>query len=130
MCEDSPPSLPEERQHEAVGRVESVVTTLFCTHFGSHPRERYDDLFVQMATFASHLSRDHIFPDGNKRTTVKATLSLLRFAGVEIRMKDSDNADENELCLWIRDVVVGSKGIRELADTLRGSAVFEVEDYC
>lgn len=117
------PPMPESQLDEAVGRVASVVSASFGSFFGVSPRERYGDLFDQIADFAEHLSKDHIFPDANKRTTVAASISILRTAGCTLDMEDAADPEDNALYDWIQDVVTGGKSTSELAEVLRSHAV-------
>ena len=52
-----------------LGRVESVLAGAFCTIFGQSPADRFADIFDQVAYVAEHMVKDHIFEDGNKRTS-------------------------------------------------------------
>lgn len=100
-------------------QVQSVIYSVFGTIYGSKPDDRYADLFVQMADFAIHLSRDHIFPDGNKRTTVISTMALLKHSGFILQVEDAPSIEDNELYDWIENVVRGLAGLDELAGFLR-----------
>ena len=53
-----------------LGRVESVLAGSFCTIFGQSPADRFADIFDQVAYVAEHMVKDHIFEDGNKRTSL------------------------------------------------------------
>ena len=117
------PQMQGAQLDETLGRVASVVSSSFGSFFGVSPQERYGDLFDQIADFAEHLSKDHIFPDANKRTTVAASVSIIRAAGYTLDMDDSDNPESNQLYWWIQDVVTGGKAAGELAEILRSHAV-------
>lgn len=116
------PQMPDAQLDETVGSVASVVSAAFGSFFGVSPRERHGDLFDQIACFAEHLSKDHIFPDANKRTTVAASISILRTAGYTLDMEDADDPADNPLYDWIQDVVTGGKSTSELAEVLRSHA--------
>lgn len=122
-CRGFAPELSEEQLDEVLGRVASVVNAAFCTVFGSHPTDRYRDVFEQISLFASMLAKDHIFPDENKRTTVTASLSILELAGVTLDIEDADDPDGNELYMWVQDVVTGSRDIDVLSDVLRERSI-------
>lgn len=53
-----------------LGRIESVLAGAFCTIFGQSPADRFTDIFDQVAYVAEHMVKDHIFEDGNKRTSL------------------------------------------------------------
>lgn len=53
-----------------LGRVESVLAGAFCTIFGQSPADRFADIFDQVTYVAEHMVKDHIFEDGNKRTSL------------------------------------------------------------
>ncbi|MDR4069103.1 MAG: Fic family protein [Collinsella sp.] len=61
-----------------LGRIESVFAGAFCTIFGQSPADRFTDIFDQVAYVAEHMVKDHIFEDGNKRTSLVFALSVLR----------------------------------------------------
>lgn len=116
------PDVSEEQYEETVGRVVSVVSSIFCTIFGESPKQRYKDVFDQLSTFAAHLSRDHIFPDANKRTTVVMVMAFLRVAGLTLDIDDSEDPSSNVLYIWIQDIVSSEKTVDELAAILRENA--------
>lgn len=105
------------------GYVESVVHSVFMPPFMSRKdvEERYEDYYEQISVFAYHLSTRHAFSDANKRTTVKAILSLLYIRGIDTTFSD-DMSDNNELYIWIRDVVERRRTYQELAQVLRDHA--------
>lgn len=113
------PGRSAEQRAEAEGRVESVVASAFCTVFGLSPEDRYTDVCEQVADFASHLAKGHIFPDANKRTTVAASVCMLHIAGLVPDVDDGADPESNALYLWIQGVVTGEKEARELAAALR-----------
>lgn len=116
------PEVGHEYQMEMVGKVVSVVSSSFSSHFGCSPADRYSDVFEQVAEFAAFLSGDHIFPDGNKRTTVVVSLAILHVSGVVLDIEDSADPDDNEVYQWIQDVVTGGRTTRQLAQALRERA--------
>lgn len=117
------PSLSESQRDEMIGKIESVISSVFGSFFGSEPSSRYQDVFHQVAVFAAHLSKDHIFPDGNKRTTVVMSVALLYIAGYTLDIDDPPDSEDNILYKWVQDVVTGGKEIEELADVLRDHKV-------
>lgn len=117
------PQMPDAQLDETVGRVASVVSASFGSFFDVSPRERYVDLFDQIACFAEHLSKDHIFPDANKRTTVAASISILITAKYTLDIEDTADPADNTLYDWIQDIVTGGKSTSELAEVLRSHAV-------
>ena len=111
-----------DQREETIERVLSVVSAVFCTYFDVPPDQKYTDIYEQISVFAAHLSKDHIFADANKRTTVIFSIAFLRLSGITLDIEDLDKPDENILYRWIQDVVTGEKGVVELAQTLRAYA--------
>lgn len=108
-------------KQEVQGSVESVLYSTFAIIFDKSPAERHDymDIFDQIADFATHLSKDHIFPDANKRTTVLTCVALLRNNGIVLDIEDSLNPFDNVLYQWIQSVVEGKIDRSILAEQLR-----------
>ncbi len=111
-------------KEEQINRAISVVAASFAVHFGVAPNERFADLFDQISLFALHLAKDHIFTDGNKRTTVLVSLALIGKCGIALDIEDSERPEDNEVYKWIEDLVTGSRSAEELASTLRDRALF------
>ena len=86
----------DERAARELGRVESVLAGAFCTIFGQSPADRFTDIFDQVAYVAEHIVKDHIFEDGNKRTSLVFALSVLRFAGTPVVLSDSPEPKDNQ----------------------------------
>lgn len=107
--------------------VRSVLFSSFVPLFGHSPCDRFADLFYQVSCFAERLAKNHIFSDGNKRTTVTISLALLGRYGVKLDIPDTNDPEKNEVYLWIQDVVTGDRSRNELADFLRSRAVL-IED--
>lgn len=107
---------------EATGKAESVACDVFAPHFGMSPGERYGDVFEQVCDFAEKLAKDHIFYDGNKRTTVKVSIALLLRQGIELDMSDDPEPEKNELYKWIEGLVTGERDKKSLAEFLRSRA--------
>lgn len=105
------------------GRVESVLAGAFCTIFGQSPADRFPDIFDQATYVAEHMVNDHIFEDGNKRTSLVFTLSVLRFAGTPVVLPDSPEPKDNQYYVWIQDLVSGNRSRADLAEELRRNYV-------
>lgn len=78
-----------DRAAHELGRVESVLAGAFCTIFGQSPADRFADIFDQATYVAEHMVKDHIFEDGNKRTSLVFALSVLRLAGAPVVLSDA-----------------------------------------
>lgn len=109
-------------------KLQSVLAATFCTYFGQSPAERFADLFDQ-ATYlaqhfylAQHLAKDHLFQDGNKRTSLTCALAILRSAGVCVAFDDTDDPATNRYYTWIQDIVSGARSNEALSDELRQNA--------
>lgn len=72
---------------------------------------------------AEHIVKDHIFEDGNKRTSLVFALSVLRLAGTPVELSDSSEPKDNRYYAWIQDLVAGRRTINELAEELRRGCV-------
>ena len=101
------------------GRVESVLSGAFCTIFGQPPTDRFADIFEQVTYVAEHMVKDHIFEDGNKRTSLVFALSVLRLAGAPVELSDAPEPKDNQYYAWIQDLVSGRRTRDELAEELR-----------
>lgn len=106
-----------------LGRVESVLAGAFCTIFGQSPADRFADIFNQVTYMAEHMVKDHIFEDGNKRTSLVFALSVLRLTGVPVVLSDAPEPKDNQYYAWIRDLVSGNRTTDELADEFRHNCV-------
>lgn len=102
-----------------LGRVESVLAGAFCTIFGQSPADRFADIFDQVTYVAEHMAKDHIFEDGNKRTSLVFALSVLRFAGTPVVLSDSPEPKDNQYYAWIQDLVSSRRTNSGLAEELR-----------
>lgn len=111
-----------------LGRVESVLAGAFCTIFGQSPAYRFADIFDQVTYVAEHMVKDHIFEDGNKRTSLVFALSVLRFAGTPVVLSDSPEPKDNQYYAWIQDLVSSSRTTSELAEELRRGCVAGTDD--
>ena len=106
-----------------LGRVESVLAGAFCTIFGQSPTDRFADIFDQVTYAAEHMVKDHIFEDGNKRTSLVFALSVLRCSGTPVVLSDSPEPKDNQYYAWIQDLVSGNRFRDELAEELRRGCV-------
>ena len=106
-----------------LGRVESVLAGAFCTIFGQSPADRFADIFDQVTYVAEHMVKDHIFEDGNKRTSLVFALSVLRLAGAPVVLFDASEPKDNQYYAWIQDLVSRNRATSELAEELRRGCV-------
>ena len=51
----------------------------------------YNDIFEMAAAYLFHISKNHIFMDGNKRTALACALTFLQWNHVEISPLDEDS---------------------------------------
>lgn len=102
-----------------LGRIESVLAGAFCTIFGQSPADRFADIFDQVTYVAEHMVKDHIFEDGNKRTSFVFALSVLRLVGTPVVLSDSPEPKNNQYYAWIQDLISSSRTTSELAEELR-----------
>lgn len=117
-----------DRAAHELGRVESVLAGAFCTIFGQSPADRFADIFDQATYVAEHMVKDHIFEDGNKRTSLVFALSVLRFAGTPVVLSDSPEPKDNQYYAWIQDLVSSRRTNSELAEELRCGFVVGTDD--
>lgn len=110
------------------GRVESVLSGAFCTIFGQSPADRFGDIFDQATYVAEHMVKDHIFEDGNKRTSLVFALSVLRLAGSPVVLFDNPDPKDNQYYAWIQDLVSGRRAHSELAYELRLNHIMGSDD--
>lgn len=111
-----------------LGRIESVLAGAFCTIFGQSPADRFTDIFDQVAYVAEHMVKDHIFEDGNKRTSLVFALSVLRFAGTPVVLSDSPEPKDNQYYAWIQDLVARRRTLDDLANELRCHCIVISDD--
>jgi len=74
------------------------------------------DLFEMAAAYLFHITRNHPFVDGNKRTGAASALVFLELNGIEI------NASEDELVEMVTAVAEGRTGKEAIADFFRRHA--------
>lgn len=101
------------------GRIESVLSNSFCTIFGQSPLAMFSAIFDQASYIAGHLAKDHIFEDGNKRTSLVFALSIIRVRNYTIAFSDNPSPEDNPYYEWIQDLVSGKRTREELVDLLR-----------
>lgn len=106
-----------------LGRIESVLSGAFCTIFGQSPADRFADIFDQVTYVAEHMVKDHIFEDGNKRTSLVFALSVLRLVGAPVVLSDNPEPKDNQYYAWIQDLVSEDRTTNELAEELRLNCV-------
>lgn len=111
-----------------LGRVESVLAGAFCTIFGQSPADRFTDIFDQVTYVAEHMVKDHIFEDGNKRTSLVIALSVLRLVGAPVVLSDAPEPKDNHYYAWIQGLVTGNRTTNELAEQLRRGCVASTGD--
>lgn len=111
-----------------LGRVESVLAGAFFTIFDQSPADRFADIFDQVTYVADHMVKDHIFEDGNKRTSLVFALSVLRFTGTPVVLSDSPEPKDNQYYAWIQDLVSSRRTNSELAEELRRGCVARTGD--
>ena len=111
-----------------LGRIESVLSGAFCTIYGQSPSDRFADIIDQVTYVAEHMVKDHIFEDGNKRTSLVFALSVLRLAGAPVVLSDAPEPKDNQYYAWIQDLVAGARTNSELADELRRGCVASTGD--
>lgn len=117
-----------ERAARELGRVESVLAGAFCTIFGQSPADRFTDIFDQVAYVAEHMVKDHIFEDGNKRTSLVFALSVLRFASTPVVLSDSPEPKDNQYYAWIQDLVARRRTLDDRANELRRHCIVISDD--
>lgn len=113
----------DDRAAHELGRVESVLAGAFCTIFGQSPADRFADIFDQVTYVAEHMVKDHIFEDGNKRTSLVFALSVLRFVGTPAVLSDSPEPKDNQYYAWIQDLVSSCRTNSKLVEELRCGCV-------
>lgn len=111
--------ISEQQREDRIGKIQSVLDSVFAPIFGVSPTDRYMDIFDQVSDFADHLANRHIFADGNKRTTVIVSLAILTVQSVMIDVADSPSPEQNKIYRWIQDIVTGNRSKNELAAFLR-----------
>lgn len=101
------------------GRIESVLSNAFCTIYGQSPIDRFSDIFDQASYIAEHMAKDHIFEDGNKRTSLVIAFAIISLRNVSVDFSDNPTPEDNPYYEWIQDLVSGKRTREELANELR-----------
>ncbi|MBQ5557050.1 MAG: Fic family protein [Aeriscardovia sp.] len=107
--------LPLDREMDGQA-VSPVVYAAFASG------REFPTIYEQIAFFAVHLSTRHAFADGNKRTTVRASLGLLKTSGIDLDIDDSADPMNNELYKMIEAVVCERMDYDQLAGFFREHA--------
>lgn len=107
--------LPLDRETDGQA-VSSVVYAAFASG------REFHSIYEQIAFFAVHLSTRHAFADGNKRTTVRMSLALLKASGIDLDIDDSADPMNNELYKMIEAVVCERMDCDQLAGFFREHA--------
>lgn len=81
-----------------MGLLQSAVATPAAGFGGDY---LHQDIFEMAAAYLFHITQNHPFVDGNKRTGTVAAVVFLEMNGVEL------NADEDELEALVRSVAMG-----------------------
>ncbi|WP_033503574.1 type II toxin-antitoxin system death-on-curing family toxin, partial [Bifidobacterium subtile] len=93
-----------------IGSVSSVVDSTFLLVFGQSPKERFDDLFRQVAHLTFHLAKNHYFADGNKRTAMAISLAILKMERTDLDIDDDPEPERNTLYKLISRLVTEEIG--------------------
>ena len=82
--------------------------------FGGH--YLHSDLFEMAAAYLFHITQNHPFVDGNKRTSAVAAIVFLALTDIEL------NADEDEFEKLVLQVAEGKAGKETVANFLRNNS--------
>jgi death-on-curing protein len=93
-----------------LGRVESVIAAQSQEVFGE---EIYPSIYEKSAAIMRGIIQDHPFVDGNKRTAVVATVSLLLWNGCKF------SADKGELEDFAVKVATDKLDVKNIANWLK-----------
>ena len=83
---------------------------------GFGDRFLHEDLFEMAAAYLFHITRNHLFMDGNKRTGVVCALVFLELNGIGVK------ASEDSLVEMVMAVAEGRAGKEAIADFFRNQA--------
>ena len=78
----------------------------------------HSDLFEMAATYLFHITQNHPFVDGNKRTGTVAAIVFLALNDIELNADE----DEDELEKMVRQVSEGKAGKETVATFLRNNS--------
>jgi death-on-curing protein len=101
-----------------LGLLESAVA-MPMQRFGSE--FLHNSLFMMAAAYLFHISQNHPFVDGNKRTAYTASLVFLRLNGIAI------DRDTDELHEMVRAVARGELDKQAIAKSLEEARLSETE---
>lgn len=87
----------QSRGQSDYGRIASIMSTVYATYFGVSPAERYCDFTIQVVTMMDMMVSDHPFVDGNKRTALIMTITIIRAIGFDVNADDTPEPDDNVL---------------------------------
>jgi death-on-curing protein len=93
-----------------VNLLSSAVATPYASFSGSF---LHQDIFEMAAAYAYHISQNHPFVDGNKRTTLASALVFLELNGVRV-MDPKEKLYESMIAL-----AAGKRNKAEFAEILR-----------
>lgn len=109
-----------ERANDA-DSVSGVVDSTFLPVFGQSSKERFEDLFRQMAHFTFHLAKNHYFADGNKRIAMAISLAILKMERIDLDIDDDPEPERNTLYKLISRLVTEEITEEQFAASLRRS---------
>jgi death on curing protein len=96
-----------------MGLLESAVA-LPATEFDG--QQLHANIFEMAAAYLFHITQNHPFVDGNKRTGAASALVFLLLNAVEV------TADEEQLEVIVWNVACGQAGKQEIAEFLKGNS--------
>lgn len=112
---------------ETEGKVEAILNNMFAEYFGNNP---YDGLFNKAAYLLYSLTKNHCFPDGNKRIAFNSCEIFLYINGYELNTERIDFAKFVESVASSR---CSSKNINtyilSIGKTLKNNCIYLEEDY-
>jgi death-on-curing protein len=73
-------------------------------------RYLHNDLYKMAAAYLFHITQNHPFVDGNKRTGVVGTIVFLFLNGIEV---DADEKDLERIVLGVAEGKVGKDAVAE-----------------
>jgi death on curing protein len=97
-----------------MGLLQSAVA-MPAAEFGD--RYLHEDIFEMAAAYLVHITQNHPFVDGNKRTGAVAAVVFLEMNGIEL------NADEDKFEDLVRSVAMGESDKSAVATFLRNNCI-------
>ncbi len=104
---------PGLRGDQGLDLLESALAQPFVT-FGEE--YLHTDMFEMAAAYVFHISKNHPFVDGNKRTATVAALAFLEMNGISLDMDDDNLAD------IVERTVRNEAGKNDLANFFRAAS--------